>query len=123
VNEILRVLKPGGRAIIMVYAENSLHYWGVQVGMLGLRGGMLTTSSIGDIMSRSVEMTANDARPLVKVYTKRRLRQLFHRFMDITIVQRQLTAPELPSLARWIPLSVAGRVVGWNLILKATKPR
>ena len=68
-------------------------------------------------------MTANDARPLVKVYTKRRLRRLFNRFTDITIVQRQLTAPELPSLARWIPLSLAGRLVGWNLVLKATKPK
>ena len=27
VKEIYRVLKPGGRCIIMVYAENSLHYW------------------------------------------------------------------------------------------------
>ena len=123
VDEIYRVLKPGGRTIIMVYAENSLHYWGVQVGMLGLRGGMLNTSSVGDIMSRSVEMTANDARPLVKVYTKPRLRRLFQRFADVTIVQRQLTAPELPSPMRWIPLSLAGRLVGWNLVLKATKPR
>ena len=123
VDEIYRVLRPGGRAIIMVYAENSLHYWGVQVGMLGLRGGMLETSSVGDIMSRSVEMTANDARPLVKVYTKRRLARLFSRFSDITIVKRQLTAPELPPFARWIPLPIAGRIAGWNLIIKAIKPR
>ena len=122
VDEIYRVLRPGGRSIIMVYAENSLHYWGVQVGLLGLRNGMLETSSVGDIMSRSVEMTANDARPLVKVYTKRRLRQLFERFTDISIVQRQLTAPELPSFARWIPLDLAGKLVGWNLVLKASKP-
>ena len=27
VEEIFRVLKPGGRVIVMVYAENSLHYW------------------------------------------------------------------------------------------------
>ena len=123
VDEIYRVLRPGGRCIIMVYAENSLHYWGVQVGLLGLRNNMLETSSVGDIMSRSVEMTANDARPLVKVYTKRRLRQLFSRFTDITIVQRQLTAPELPSFARWIPLDLAGKLAGWNLVLKASKPR
>ena len=123
VDEIYRVLRPGGRCIIMVYAENSLHYWGVQVGLLGLRNGLLETSSVGDIMSRSVEMTANDARPLVKVYTKRRLRQLFNRFTDISIVQRQLTAPELPSFARWIPLDLAGKIAGWNLVLKASKPK
>src|SRR5581483_5588066 len=27
VDEMYRVLKPGGRVIVMVYAENSLHYW------------------------------------------------------------------------------------------------
>jgi glycosyltransferase involved in cell wall biosynthesis/ubiquinone/menaquinone biosynthesis C-methylase UbiE len=123
VDEIYRVLRPGGRAIIMVYAENSLHYWGVQVGLLGIRQRLLDTASVGEIMSRSVEMTANDARPLVKVYTKRRLRQLFERFTDISIVQRQLTAPELPKMLRWVPLDLAGRVMGWNLIIKATKPR
>ncbi|HET7697845.1 MAG TPA: methyltransferase domain-containing protein [Vicinamibacterales bacterium] len=122
VDEIYRVLAPGGRAIIMVYAENSLHYWGVQVGLLGLRGGLLQSASMGDIMSRSVEMTKNDARPLVKVYTARRLRAMFSRFTDVQIVKRQLTAPELPPFARWVPLGLAGRLVGWNLIVKATKP-
>ena len=122
VDEIYRVLAPGGKAIIMVYAENSLHYWGVQVGLLGLRGGLLQSASMGDIMSRSVEMTKNDARPLVKVYTARRLRAMFNRFTDVQIVKRQLTAPELPSFARWVPLNLAGRLVGWNLIVKASRP-
>src|SRR5438128_12677372 len=27
VADIYRVLRPGGRAIIMIYAENSLYYW------------------------------------------------------------------------------------------------
>jgi ubiquinone/menaquinone biosynthesis C-methylase UbiE len=122
IDEIYRVLAPGGKAIIMVYAENSLHYWGVQFGLLGLRGGLLHSASMGDIMSRSVEMTKNDARPLVKVYTARRLRAMFSRFTDVEIVKRQLTAPELPSFARWVPLDLAGRLVGWNLIVKARKP-
>jgi glycosyltransferase involved in cell wall biosynthesis/ubiquinone/menaquinone biosynthesis C-methylase UbiE len=123
VDEIYRVLAPGGKAIIMVYAENSLHYWGVQVGLLGLRGGLLQGASMGDIMSRSVEMTKNDARPLVKVYTARRLRTMFNRFTEIEIVKRQLTAPELPRPLKWVPLDVAGRLAGWNLIVKARRPR
>jgi hypothetical protein len=51
------------------------------------------------------------------------LRKLFSRFTDIQILQRQLTAPELPSFARWIPLDLAGKLAGWNLVLKGTKPR
>jgi glycosyltransferase involved in cell wall biosynthesis/ubiquinone/menaquinone biosynthesis C-methylase UbiE len=122
VREIHRVLRPGGRAIVMVYAENSWHYWRQLVWFLGLQQGQLATWSIGEIMSRSVERTANDAKPLVKVYTKERLRSLFAAFSDITIVQRQLTAPELPPRLR-PHLTAIERRLGWNLIIKAHKAR
>lgn len=122
VNEMLRVLRPGGKAIVMVYAEPSLHYWRQLVANLGLYRGQLIDWSIGEIMSRSVELTANDARPLVKVYTRARLRDIFAGFERITIVQRQLMREELPARLRWLPLSLAGRLMGWNLIVKAHKP-
>ena len=121
VAEILRVLKPGGRAIVMVYAENSLQYWRNLVWFYGLRSGDLSTRSMGEIMSRSVERTGNDARPLVKVYTKARLRALFSDFTDIQIVQRQISPELVPRrLRRLLPL--VERMAGWNLIIKARKP-
>ena len=121
VAEILRVLKPGGRVIAMVYAENSLQYWAKLVWELGVKGGDLSTHSIGDLMSRSVERSGNDARPLVKVYTKPRLRALFGAFTDVTVVQRQISPELLPRpLRRLLPL--VERIAGWNLILKARKP-
>jgi ubiquinone/menaquinone biosynthesis C-methylase UbiE len=123
VDEIYRVLKPGGKAIVMVYAENSLHYWRNLVTQLGLRQGLLESYSIGEIMSRHVEITENDARPLVKVYTKRRLDRVFGRFDGRTIQQRQMVAEEVPRGLRWIPLSWMGRLAGWNLVIKARKPR
>src|SRR5437867_3445816 len=52
VKEMFRVLRPGGRAIVMVYAENSWHYWNQLVYVLGLNDGLLTTWSMGEIMSR-----------------------------------------------------------------------
>ena len=71
VNEIRRVLKPGGKAIVMMYAEHSLALL-VPAGVgERLKHDMLRTYSIGEIMSRHVEITENDARPLVKVYTGR----------------------------------------------------
>jgi len=121
-SEIRRVLKPGGRAIVMVYAENSLHYWYALVAAQGVYRGRLSEHSMGEIMSRSVEMTQNGARPLVKVYTKERLRRLFADYSDVTIVKRQLTATELPGPLRLLPLPLAGRLMGWNLVLKAAKP-
>ena len=97
VSEILRVLKPGGRAIVMMYAENSLHYWRNLVWAIGLKDGQLSTWSMGEIMSRSVERSDNAAaRPLVKVYTKRRLRALFKGFSGIEVVQRQMVGAEVP---------------------------
>jgi glycosyltransferase involved in cell wall biosynthesis/ubiquinone/menaquinone biosynthesis C-methylase UbiE len=122
VAEIFRVLKPGGRAIVMVYAENSLQYWRNLVWHFGLKNGDLANHSMADIMSRTVEITGNDARPLVKVYTRPRLRALFGAFTDVAIVQRQL-APELVpvSLRRLLP--TVERLAGWNLIIKARKPR
>jgi ubiquinone/menaquinone biosynthesis C-methylase UbiE len=121
IDEISRVLRPGGRAIVMVYAENSLHFWRQLVWQLGIKQGLLEQVSIGEIMSRSVERSANEARPLVKVYSTRRLRALFDGFTEVDVVQRQLVAEELPRGLQWTrPLSE--RFVGWNLIAKATKP-
>jgi hypothetical protein len=105
-----------------VYAESSLHYWRQLVWNFGLKDGDLSTHSMAEIMSRTVERTANDARPLVKVYTKARLRALFSEFTGLEILQRQL-APELVHrrLRRFLPL--IERVAGWNLIIKGRKPR
>ena len=122
VEEIYRVLKPGGKAIVMVYAENSLHYWRNIVTVLGLKQHMLDSFSVSEIMSRHVEITKNDARPLVKVYTKQRLRKLFRRFRRISIVQRQMVMAEVPRFLNWIPLPLIGKMMGWNLIIKAHKP-
>ena len=123
VAEIKRVLRPGGKAIIMMYAEDSLHYWLKLVWQLGLRDQRLLRQSMHDLMSETVEITANDAKPLVKVYTRRRLRELFAGFDDISIVKRQLMAVELPDWLKWMPLGTAERLMGWNLIIKARKPR
>ena len=121
VAEIFRVLKPGGRALVMVYAENSLQYWRNLVWHRGLKNGDLANHSMADIMSRTVEITGNDARPLVKVYTKARLRALFRDFIDIRIVQRQISPELVPRRLRAI-LPLVERLAGWNLIIKARKP-
>ena len=87
----------------------------------GVRNGELSRLSIGDIMSRRVERTGNEARPLVKVYTKPRLRRLFKDFNRVALRQRQMTPEILPA---WLApaLPVLERLSGWNLIVKARKP-
>lgn len=122
IREIHRVLKPGGKAIIMVYAENSLHYWRQLFLKLGLEKRMLDTVSIGEIMSQHVEISEHDSRPLVKVYTAARLRRMFSAFESVSISKRQMLAVELPRGLQWMPIGMAGRLMGWNLIVKAHKP-
>ena len=123
VQEILRVLKPGGRVIVMVYAEDSLHYWRNLMWNIGLKEGQLRKYSMGEIMSRTVERSDNAAaHPLVKAYTKAGLRQLFDGFSDIEIVQRQLDAAGVPRVLAFVPRRNLGPIMGWNLIIKARKP-
>ena len=123
VEEIYRVLKPGCCCIIMVYAENSLHYWRNLFRDYGLHRGELETSSMSEIMSRYVEISEHGSKPLVKVYTAARLRRMFARFQAIRIYKRQMTRAELPARLSWVPLSLTGRLMGWNLVIKAQKPR
>jgi ubiquinone/menaquinone biosynthesis C-methylase UbiE len=120
VGEIHRVLRPGGRAIVMMYAENSLHYWRQLVWSFGVKERLLEQVSMAEIMSRSVERSANDAKPLVKVYTKARLKALFKDFSSTGIVQRQLLPDELPRLLKWT-VGFSEPLLGWNLIIKAAK--
>ena len=121
IDNIHRILKPGGQAIIMVYAEHSMHYWRQLIGELGLNRGLLNKQSIGEIMSRHVELSTTDARPLVKVYSARRLRKMFAEFHSLDIVKRQMVAAERPNVLRWVPVELLSRVAGWNLIVKARK--
>lgn len=122
IDEIYRTLKPGGKVIAMVYAEMSLHYWAQIVFKLGLGKGMLEKYSVGYIMSSHVELTENNAKPLVKVYTKARLRNMFGKFDKLNIVKRQLISEELPKGLRWAPVGILGKLVGWNLVVKGYKP-
>jgi len=124
VQEILRVLKPGGRVIAMVYAEDSLHYWRNLMWNIGLREGQLRKYSMGEIMSRTVERSDNAAaHPLVKAYTRAGLRRLFEGFVDIEIVQRQMEASAVPRVLAFVPRRHLAPIMGWNLIIKARKPK
>jgi ubiquinone/menaquinone biosynthesis C-methylase UbiE len=123
VDEIFRVLRPGGKVIAMFYAENSLIFWRNIAWGHGLVDAMLEQYSIGEVMSRTVEFTEIGSRPLVKVYSARRLRRLFGRFGGISVTKRQMVNGEVPRVLSRIPAKWVARVAGWNLIVKAHKPR
>src|SRR4029079_3304201 len=81
-----RVLRPGGPAKIMLSHRNSLTYWIEIILRRGLCGGeFLRGRSAEQIMSRVIEFSDHDARPLVKVYSRAQTRALFKMFSEVVI--------------------------------------
>jgi ubiquinone/menaquinone biosynthesis C-methylase UbiE len=125
IREVHRVLRPGGVAKIMLYHRNSLNYW-VEIvlrrGVLGLE--FLRGRSAEEIMSRVIEFSDHEARPLVKVYSRREVRELFGMFSDVRVNVEQLLRAELRFLSPLITDAVFERLrkrIGWNVVITALK--
>lgn len=125
IREVHRVLRPGGTAKVMLYHRNSLNYWFDIVLRRGvLRGDFLRGRSVAEIMSRVVEFSDHDARPLVKVYSRKQAGELFSLFKSVTVEVEQLTRPELRFLSSLVSDSMLDRLrklIGWNVIVTAVK--
>ena len=124
IKEIHRVLRPRGKAIVMLYHRGSLFYWGGLIFKHGILKGKLLRHSVAEIMSRHVEYGAAESRPLVKAYTRDEARRLFCDFGEAEISVNQLTRRELRPFGRILPEPVFTRLAkgfGWNLLIKATR--
>ena len=125
VREVRRVLRPGGIARVMLYHRNSLYYWSEIILHRGiLRGHFLRGHSPEEIMSRYVEYSSAEARPLVKVYSQREARKLFEPFSEIKTEVEQLMPEELRFLRAAVSEKMFRRLrrsAGWNVIITARK--
>lgn len=124
VSEIHRVLKPGGIAIVMIYHRASLYYWGSIILKHGLLRGELLKGTAEEIMSRHVEYSETEGRPLVKAYTRAEARRLFGGFRGCAIQVNQLTRRDLRPIGRLLPEALFEWLAcnfGWNLLITATK--
>jgi len=126
VEEIWRVLKPGGRAIIGVYHRYSAFFL---CSVLGesylLRLGFLR-ESYRCTLSRIEVRQHSDACPLVKLYSRRSLRRLLSCFPEVGIECHHLELAHFGTLGRLIPQGVVEllerhHILGWILIAKCTK--
>ena len=106
VEEVYRVLKPGGKILAVVPARYDVDFW-FHVCFPWkrwlLRGGR--------------------AEPTKTVpFTGRELHRLFGRFIEHRIHKRQLRRSHVPHIWRWMPRSFLERIMGRMLILKAFNP-
>jgi SAM-dependent methyltransferase len=102
VGEIYRVLKPGGKVLMVTPARHDAQFW--RHCLFPLRDWFRHSAPTRGGMSR------------------RGLRGLFGRFTEHRIHKRHLRRSESPYLFRWLPLPVLERLMGRFLVLKAFKP-
>ena len=125
IREVHRVLRPGGTAKIMLYHRHSLNYWFEIILRRGLLGGeFLRGRSAEEIMSRVIEFSDHEARPLVKVYSRKQARALFEQFREITVEVEQLTRQELRVFSSVVSEQRLQRLsnrIGWNVVITAKK--
>jgi hypothetical protein len=75
-------------------------------------------------MSRVIEFSDHDARPLVKVYSRKQMRELFGMFKDVRVEVEQLLRDELRFLSPLVSDSMFAKLrkkIGWNVIVTAKK--
>ncbi len=104
IDEIYRLLKPGGKVLAVTPARFDLNFW--RHLCLPWHGWLRRTAS----------------HPEPASFSARALRQLFGRFVEARVYKRQLRRTEVPHLCRWLPHPMLERAFGHLLIIKAFKP-
>jgi SAM-dependent methyltransferase len=150
VREIHRVLKPGGRAMVMLYHRGSYNY---RVGIRVLRragAGLLKSepgirlihfltgepieslrehaqlakngsSSANDFLSQSTDGAGN---PLARVYSRREAEAIFRDFSKVELRAYFLNKRFIPLIGNLLPRSIESLLAsrwGWHLWVYATK--
>lgn len=137
INELHRVLKPGGVAMVMLYHRDSYNYYG---NIFGLRRvgahllryhwgprlvNLLTGENIAALERLRSDMLANPRKffsedeflnqntdgagnPLAKVYTRAEGKALFNRFAEVRTEAHFLNKRWIPVLGRILPRSLEG---------------
>jgi ubiquinone/menaquinone biosynthesis C-methylase UbiE len=103
--EIYRLLKPGGKVLVVTQACFDLDFW--RRCCLPWRTWLRRRMS---------------AHPDSASFSARVLRKLFSRFVEMRVYKRHLRRTEVPHLCRWLPHAMLERMFGHLLILKAFKP-
>jgi SAM-dependent methyltransferase len=103
-DEVYRVLKPGGKVLAVTPARYDVDFW-YRLCFFWQRW-----------------FTRKPAEPPTPRFSARGLRRLFGRFIEHRVHKRHLRRSEVPHLWRWLPLPLLERLLGRVLVIKAFKP-
>jgi ubiquinone/menaquinone biosynthesis C-methylase UbiE len=120
IDEVHRVLRPGGRALIMLYHKHSYGYYFTFMFRQGILGLELLRHTMDEVLNRHAEY--KDRAPIVRVYTRREARALFRRFARVELSLGAARGPG--GISERLPLPVfdwLARHAGFCLTIKATK--
>lgn len=125
INEIKRVLRPGGKAVIMLYAKGWKHYV-IRLFYHGLIKGEFFKMSKQEVINKNTEVEGGS--PLTKVYSKRGIKKLFTGWSGMKIKRYRMGAffdyshygmKMLPRPIRWLARVLKlERLMGENWIIK-----
>lgn len=122
--EVLRVLRPGGTALIGLYHRNSAFFWVETLLINGvLRGRLLTRGWRGLLSEIEYRSDPAAAMPLVKVYSRGQIARLLGAFANLQVETHHIQAPTA-RLERWLPREMLERRcsrLGWYLVARAQK--
>lgn len=121
VNEIYRVLRPGGEGLVMLYHKTSFHYYLKTLAFTGLVWGDLLYLS----RQKLVDWSADGFNyPIVRLYSRGQARRLFRRFARVDMTVRTLTPAEFPVIGHRLAadfLEFLSRRFGFFLFVRARK--
>ncbi len=151
ISEVLRVLKPGGEAIIMLYCKSSFHYWFNMWFCIGLLCGRMfrNRSWLGNATEWAGRDKQTVLNPVTRCYTGQSIRHLFGNFVDVHLRKAEFYFYLIPKIGRiyrkwqrkhygehpggwivygepwpiWSSLEAwLGRYIGWAWYISARKP-
>ena len=121
VDEIHRILRPGGEVLVMLYHKSSLCYYLRTLAFAGLVWGDLLYLT----RQRLVDWSADGLNyPIIRLHSGSQARWLFRRFRDVELAVRTLTAADFPVIGHRLPqdfLEFVGRRLGFFLFVRARK--
>lgn len=130
IDEIYRVLKTQGKAVISLYHKNSLSFWLFVFLYDFILKGKFLRMSLKDRIS-AIEKGGDETKPLVKLFTTRQAKKLFSQFRKVKIITRHAGLPtssgrKLGKILNFMPIKnflefLANNGFGWYLIIEAEK--